>query len=47
MIPKLRRVSIPLKMGPKGVALIDGRKQNAVVMELLTTKGAGTLIKKK
>ena len=27
-------------------ALIDGRKQNAVLMELLTKQGAGTLIKK-
>ena len=35
-----------LRNGAKGVALIDGRKQNAVLMELLTKQGAGTLIKK-
>jgi Acetylglutamate kinase len=46
MIPKIKACFNTLKNGAKGVALIDGRKQNAVVMELLTTKGAGTLIKK-
>ena len=46
MIPKIKACFNTLKNGAKGVALIDGRKQNAVVTELLTTKGAGTLIKK-
>ena len=46
MIPKIKACFNTLKNGAKGVALIDGRKQNAVAMELLTTKGAGTLIKK-
>ena len=46
MIPKIKACFNTLKNGAKGVALIDGRKQNAVVMEILTTKGAGTLIKK-
>ena len=46
MIPKIKACFNTLKNGAKGVALIDGRKQNAVVMELLTAKGAGTLIKK-
>tara|TARA_B100000902_G_scaffold400046_1_gene475152 strand:+ start:8514 stop:9401 length:888 start_codon:yes stop_codon:yes gene_type:complete len=46
MIPKIKACFNTLKNGAKGVALIDGRKQNAVVMELLTTQGAGTLIKK-
>ncbi|MDA7688487.1 hypothetical protein N8753_02125, partial [Pelagibacteraceae bacterium] len=32
--------------GEGGVALVDGRKENAILMELLTEKGAGTLIKK-
>ena len=46
MIPKIKACFNTLKNGAKGVALIDGRKQNAVAMELLTTEGAGTLIKK-
>ncbi|MDC3208152.1 acetylglutamate kinase [Pelagibacteraceae bacterium] len=46
MIPKIKACFNTLKNGAKGVALIDGRKQNAVAMELLTTQGAGTLIKK-
>jgi acetylglutamate kinase len=35
-----------LNKGVRGVALVDGRKENAILMELLTEKGAGTLIKK-
>ena len=46
MIPKIKACFNTLKNGAKGVALIDGRKQNAAAMELLTTEGAGTLIKK-
>jgi acetylglutamate kinase len=46
MIPKIKACFNTLKNGAKGVALIDGRKHNAVAMELLTTEGAGTLIKK-
>ena len=46
MIPKIKACFNTLKNGAKGVALIDGRKQNAVAMELLTKQGAGTLIKK-
>ena len=46
MIPKIKACFNTLKNGAKGVALIDGRKLNAVAMELLTTQGAGTLIKK-
>jgi len=46
MIPKIKACFNTLKNGAKGVALIDGRKQNAVAMELLTTQGAGTLIRK-
>lgn len=46
MIPKIKACFNTLKNGAKGVALIDGRKQNAVARELLTTQGAGTLIKK-
>ena len=47
MIPKIKACFSTLRKGAKGVALIDGRKPDAVLMELLTKKGAGTLIKKK
>jgi len=47
MIPKIKACFNTLRKGAKGVALIDGRKPDAVLMELLTKKGAGTLIKKK
>ncbi len=47
MIPKIKACFSTLRKGAKGVALIDGRKPDAVLMELLTKKGAGTLIKRK
>ena len=46
MIPKVKTCFKTLNKGVKGVALVDGRKENAILMELLTEKGAGTLIKK-
>ena len=46
MIPKVKTCFKTLNKGVKGVALVDGRKKNAILMELLTEKGAGTLIKK-
>ena len=46
MIPKIKACFSTLRKGAKGVALIDGRKSDAVLMELLTERGAGTLIKK-
>ena len=47
MIPKIKACFSTLRKGAKGVALIDGRKSDAILMELLTERGAGTLIKKK
>tara|TARA_X000000368_G_scaffold106608_1_gene82689 strand:- start:931 stop:1824 length:894 start_codon:yes stop_codon:yes gene_type:complete len=47
MIPKIKACFSTLRRGARGVALIDGRKPDAVLMELLTKKGAGTLIKRK
>ena len=46
MIPKIKTCFKTLNKGVRGVALVDGRKENAILMELLTEKGAGTLIKK-
>ena len=46
MIPKVKTCFKTLNKGVRGVALVDGRKENAILMELLTEKGAGTLIKK-
>ena len=46
MIPKIKTCFKTLNKGVRGVALIDGRIENAILMELLTEKGAGTLIKK-
>ena len=46
MIPKVKTCFKTLNKGVSGVALVDGRKENAILMELLTEKGAGTLIKK-
>jgi len=46
MIPKVKTCFKTLNKGVNGVALVDGRKENAILMELLTEKGAGTLIKK-
>ena len=47
MIQKIKACFSTLRKGAKGVDLIDGRKTDAVLMELLTKKGAGTLIKRK
>ena len=46
MIPKVKTCFKTFNKGVRGVALVDGRKENAILMELLTEKGAGTLIKK-
>ena len=46
MIPKIKTCFKTLNKGVRGVALLDGRKENAILMELLTEKGSGTLIKK-
>ena len=46
MIPKVKTCFKTLNKGVRGVAMVDGRNENAILMELLTEKGAGTLIKK-
>ena len=46
MIPKVKTCFKTLNKGVRGVAMVDGRNENAILLELLTKKGAGTLIKK-
>jgi acetylglutamate kinase len=44
MIPKLETSINAVKGGVGGVAILDGRTPNAVLLELFTELGAGTLI---
>jgi len=44
MIPKLETSMDAIKNGVGAVAILDGRVPNAVLMELFTELGAGTLV---
>ena len=44
MIPKILTCISCLKEGVSGVVIIDGRKPHAVLYELFSEAGAGTLI---
>jgi len=44
MIPKIKTCISAIKGGVKGVVIIDGRKPHAVLFELCSNEGAGTLI---
>ena len=44
MIPKIRTCISAIRGGVKGVVIIDGRKPHAVLYELFSNQGAGTLI---
>ncbi len=44
MIPKIRTCISAIQGGVKGVVIIDGRKPHAVLHELFSSAGAGTLI---
>ena len=44
MIPKIRTCISAIQGGVKGVVIIDGRKPHAVLHELFSSTGAGTLI---
>ena len=46
MIPKIQTCISAIQKGVKGVVIIDGRKPHAVLYELFSSKGAGTLIVK-
>ena len=44
MIPKVETCIYALEQGVQGVVIIDGKMQHAVLLELLTDHGAGTLM---
>ena len=46
MIPKINNCIDVASNGVKGVVIIDGRRAHAILFELLSDKGAGTLIRK-
>ena len=46
MIPKVETCINALDLGVEGVAIVDGRVPHAVLLELFTDHGAGTLIHK-
>ncbi len=45
MIPKINNCLDVANNGVKGVVIIDGRKKNSILFELLSDKGSGTLIR--
>ncbi|WP_036260935.1 acetylglutamate kinase [Methylocapsa aurea] len=46
MIPKVETCIYALEQGVEGVVILDGKSPHAVLVELLTDHGAGTLIKR-
>ena len=44
MIPKVETCIYALEQGVEGVVILDGKMPHAVLIELLTDHGAGTLI---
>ena len=46
MIPKINTCIDAVKNGVTGVVIVDGRKPHSILFELLSDKGAGTLIRK-
>ena len=46
MIPKVETCIYALEQGVEGVVIMDGKVPHAVLLELLTDHGAGTLITK-
>ncbi len=46
MIPKIQCALDTVNAGTKSACIIDGRVPHAVLLELLTDEGMGTLIKK-
>lgn len=45
MIPKIETATDAIHKGVRGVVILDGRVPNAVLLELFTTYGAGSLIR--
>jgi acetylglutamate kinase len=46
MIPKVETCMYALEAGVEGVVILDGRQEHAVLIELLTDAGAGTLMQR-
>ena len=46
MIPKINTCIDAINNGVIGVVIVDGRRQNSLLFEIFSDKGAGTLIKK-
>jgi acetylglutamate kinase len=46
MIPKIETCIYALERGVEGVVILDGKVPHAVLLELLTDHGAGTLVKR-
>lgn len=46
MIPKLEAIQYAMENGLSEAVLLDGRMQHSLILELFTTEGFGTLIKK-
>ena len=44
MIPKVETCIAAIEQGVNGVVIVDGRKPHAVLLEIFTEHGAGTLI---
>jgi acetylglutamate kinase len=44
MIPKLRGVATALRAGVRGAHILDGRRRHALLLELFTDQGVGTMI---
>ena len=44
MIPKIETCIYALEQGVEGVVILDGKVPHAVLLELLTDHGAGTLV---
>jgi acetylglutamate kinase len=46
MIPKLETAIAAVDAGVEAVVILDGRRPHAMLVELFTEHGAGTLVKK-
>jgi acetylglutamate kinase len=46
MIPKVETCMYALEQGVEGVVIVDGKQEHAVLIELLTDAGAGTLMQR-
>ena len=46
MIPKIKTCIDAINNGVTGVVIVDGRRQNSLLFEIFSDKGAGTLIRK-